>query len=1047
MTPGRMIQRAITSLLLACFLAACGDGDSSAPVATPTSTVSPTATETATPTSTATSTPTATATDIPAADFRFTQPVQQQLSLAGNVGVAITVPAAVVADSLVVTLDGSAVPLTLSGGAANGTASGVAAGQHTLTAQVRALGGQLLQTQVTFETIALDRPDECEVLNNAECFLPFPSSRFLVAADTPTGFRTQLPQSGMPVQNGRPVPVAPYNQNDGFSPTVQVLMHFVGGVDVERSNASRLLAETRSYGTRSLDADSPTVLLDADSGERILHFVENDARADDPARRVLFLRPGKSLTPGHRYIVAARDLVHADGSAVLPEAAFAALRDERPTDIAAIASRRAGFSDIFAKLDNAGVARSNLILAFDFVVGSDEGLTGQMLSMRDQAFAWLEQAAVPPAKTFTVEHVTTNDCSQPETSAWRIIEGTYQVPLFLKGDPVTSAATPALLNVDTNGDPLQNGFTNPPFTIGIPCAALADGGTPLAPIVLGHGLFGNGRGFVESLGDVAAADFNLIAGATDWRGLSAPEFAGGDITRTFIGRVILQLQNFPALPDRLRQGQLNTLVLARMMRSGAFNEDDAFKLPSGAGAFVGDEQQGYYLGGSLGGIMGLMFAALSPDVLNADVIVPAINFSILLQRATPFIQFQDILELGGIRDPMHQALLMGVIHELWVRGESAGYATHITSNPLPGTNAKHIMMTSAYLDQQVSNQGTEVAARTLGLPSLIGSLQTNLAQIPDLPGPLSSALVMYDTGGFDLDNPAHEPFIPPLANLQAQPNRCDPHGRQAVIPAARRQIAAFLKPGGQVENFCNGTCDADGPDELPFGESQRCQPVDAPTPTPTAISDTVSFDFRNGAQGWEPGFADYPIADQSIYDLEAGIRALPDELTDPGSGYFISGNNHSDDLFMFLRRRLGPEEGVQAGQRYRLHYTIRLASNAQSGCFGVGGAPGESVYLKAGGSGTPPVAVNDEGHARLNIDKGNQAQGGADASVVGDIANGTVCDPALIYYVSLTKTYTHEPVSAADDGSLWLLVGTDSGFEGTTALYYQQIDVRLEEIP
>ena len=846
MTIDRMVPRLITSVLLACFLAACSDNDPSGPLATATSTVSPTvsstATDTSTPTwtvsptstatpsatasTTSTATPSATATDIPALDFHFTQPVPQQLSLAGNVDVIVTVPAATASDSLAVTVDGGTVPVTLAGGTAHGTANAITAGQHTLMATVRALGGQLLQTQVSFETIALDRPDECEILNNAECFLPYPSSRFLVAADTPTGFRTQLPQSGMPVQNGRPVPVAPYNQNDGFSPTVQILMHFVGGVDVEQSNASRLLAATRSYGTRSLDADSPTILIDADSGERILHFVENDAHADDPARRVLFLRPGKSLTPSHRYIVAVRNLVHADGSAVLPEAVFAALRDERPTDIAAIETRRANFADIFAKLDSAGVPRSNLILAFDFVVGSDVGLTGQMLSMRDQSFEWLEQAVTSSTKTFTVENVSTNDCLQTGTAIWRTIEGTYQVPLFLKGDPVTSPATPALLNVDANGDPLQNGFTNPPFTIAISCAALADGGTPLAPVVLGHGLFGDGRGFVRSLGNVTTDGFNLIAGATDWRGLSAPEFAGDDLTRTFIGRVILQLQNFAALPDRLRQGQLNTLVLARMMRAGTFNQDDAFKLPSGAGAFVGPEQQGFYLGGSLGAIMALKNAALSPDIINADVVVPAINFSLLLQRATPFIQFQGILELGGIRDPMQQALLFGIIHELWVRGESAGYATHITSNPLPGTNAKNILMTSAYLDQEVSNQGTEVAARTLGLPSLIGSLQSGLAQIPDLPGPLPSALAMYDTGAFELDNPVDQPFIPPLANLQPQPNRCDPHGRQALIPAAQRQIAAFLRPGGQVENFCNGICDADGPDELPNGDSQRCRSVD-----------------------------------------------------------------------------------------------------------------------------------------------------------------------------------------------------------------------------
>ena len=37
-------------------------------------------------------------------------------------------------------------------------------------------------------------------------------------------------------------------------------------------------------------------------------------------------------------------------------------------------------------------------------------------------------------------------------------------------------------------------------------------------------------------------------------------------------------------------------------------------------------------------------------------------------------------------------------------------------------------------------------------------------------------------------------------------------------------------------------------------------------------------------------------------------------------------------------------------------------------------------------------------------------------------------------------------VNANSDGELWLLVGTDSGFEALTAIYYQRIDVTLTPI-
>ncbi len=223
--------------------------------------------------------------------------------------------------------------------------------------------------------------------------------------------------------------------------------------------------------------------------------------------------------------------------------------------------------------------------------------------------------------------------------------------------------------------------------------------------------------------------------------------------------------------------------------------------------------------------MGLMFTALSPDVVNANVDVPAINFSLLLQRSTDFSQFEQALKLTGITDPIQTALGIGIIHELWVRGESAGYATHITSNPLAGTNAKNILMTMAWLDQQVSNVGTEIAARTLGLPNLVGSLRTNLVDIPDRPGPLSSALQIYDTGSFDLNNPAHAPFIAPLANLAPTSSCCDPHGLRGYIPASVEQLRAFLQPGGQITNYCNGLCDAAEPDEIPFGDATPCDPL------------------------------------------------------------------------------------------------------------------------------------------------------------------------------------------------------------------------------
>ena len=215
----------------------------------------------------------------------------------------------------------------------------------------------------------------------------------------------------------------------------------------------------------------------------------------------------------------------------------------------------------------------------------------------------------------------------------------------------------------------------------------------------------------------------------------------------------------------------------------------------------------------------------------------------------------------------------------------------------------------------------------------------------------------------------------------------------------------------------------------------------------TGMSSSVrlEFDFSQGAQGWGAGFAEYSAEMEGLM-LESEIRPLPSEVGVNGTGYYLQGMNHSDDLFMFLNRRLGMDDGVVPGREYRVMFTIVLASNAPSGAVGIGGAPGESVYLKAGASPVEPEVYldSDTGYYLMDVDKGSGNSGsGTAASVVGNIANGLSAeeDPR---YISLEREHEHDyTITASPDGQVWLLVGTDSGFEGLTAIYYQSISVTL----
>jgi hypothetical protein len=209
----------------------------------------------------------------------------------------------------------------------------------------------------------------------------------------------------------------------------------------------------------------------------------------------------------------------------------------------------------------------------------------------------------------------------------------------------------------------------------------------------------------------------------------------------------------------------------------------------------------------------------------------------------------------------------------------------------------------------------------------------------------------------------------------------------------------------------------------------------------------VADDFRLGARGWEAGFADYSTLNTDM-QLDSGIRDLPPEIGVTGTGFFISGMNNSDDLFMFLTRKLTAADGVRANQRYNVSFRIKFDSQAGLGCAGIGGGPGD-VFLKAGASGEQPrVTLLDNGDFRLSVDKGQQSTGGPAATVAGTIENGTSNCSSSASFVSLEKVHQHSfVVTANGSGEIWLLVGTDSGFEAKTTLYYQSITATLTLAP
>ena len=88
----------------------------------------------------------------------------------------------------------------------------------------------------------------------------------------------------------------------------------------------------------------------------------------------------------------------------------------------------------------------------------------------------------------------------------------------------------------------------------------------------------------------------------------------------------------------------------------------------------------------------------------------------------------------------------------------------------------------------------------------------------------------------------------------------------------------------------------------------------------------------------------------SVFSLgDSGHRRLPDGLE--GSGLYIQGHNRSDNLFMFFKRQVG---GLKADAEYTAVLYLDLATNVPEGLVGIGGSPGESVFVKTGASTVEP---------------------------------------------------------------------------------------------
>jgi hypothetical protein len=683
--------------------------------------------------------------------------------------------------------------------------------------------------------------DRCDPIDLAACLAPYPNDYYTVAdPTTSTGLRLNLDRESMTANaGGLRVDPTEANRNDGFSPNNTIVTR-VPGIDTPEAFEANEIVPQMNIGAYD-DPDQRVLLINAETGGRQPIWAELDMIPAEPSQRLLIIHPAVALDYGTRYIVALRNLTNAEGDPLQPNAVFRAYRDGRETDNAAVEERRPAMEELFDRLEAAAVERSELYLAWDFTVASEESLAGRLLAMRDDAFAQLGdtnladgavQGEAPPVNGLEqtpyqlCDFDGTPECEQQGASypgyegdqptngdvylgpsqsgyAFKKVTGTITVPCYMNApgveynpsDPNTPCATGSRLHYEAGAElPSQNGNVTweAPFTCIIPRTGEAEAtmATGNPGIVFGHGLLQSNT-TTEALG-LFPASLEGVACGTDWIGLSAIDsitgeiLPGGDLT--FLANMLVGKQDlslFPALPDRSQQGYVNTLYLGRAMaHPEGFADEPEFQDAGGVSVLDIDPDDtfaglGYY-GVSLGGIFGGATTSVAPDWQRAVLSVPGMGFTTLLTRSTQFNQFLPLV-FSAYPDALERQIGTSVLQLVWDRGEPSSYIHRLTDEPFPETPPHQVLMHEALGDHQVTNVQTETMARTLG-----AAVRTPIVA----PGRLESIDYLFSD--------AVVPFWTPEQELLESPELNQPGGFDGSAALFTFDTGPIRTEGGQI---------------------------------------------------------------------------------------------------------------------------------------------------------------------------------------------------------------------------------------------------------
>ena len=627
--------------------------------------------------------------------------------------------------------------------------------------------------------IKIEGSNFCDDTNHIHCMLPFPSGAFLDVDETQdTGYRLSIDGEAIPdTRSSVSDNMVILDRLDGFSPSTQIFTAFDEVPNIEG------MATQFDIGISTMNGHN-SILLNMETGEKVHHWIELDARAQDDEETLLFLRTIEGLNHNTKYAVGFRNLVNEEGVPITSSDGFRALRDGNGTDSDGIEAQREAYEEVFEKLDAGGFERGNLQSAWWFHTASTESILQDILIMRDDAEQRLGEGGIGCQIT-DIEENFGND-----NTSLRLIRGTVTTPHYMENE---FARSPLMRGVTGDPEFVQNREID--FTMLIP-KSLAEDNTSGPLTVFGHGLFGDGDSYAMNARSIAN-EYQTVVIATDFKGWSSD----GDLdAMTF---ALMDLKEFQYQQERQMQAVVNHISMVRTI-TGVCSDTEHFKHN---GTDMIDIETVNYIGISLGGLRGPSLLAFVPELEWGVLWVGGTSFTHQVERSTHYGsdeypgQFFELLSSEvSLPSRLDRAVSIALLQSIWDSTDGETYLPFRETGYGDMLKPFDMFYLTSMMDAQVTTLSADRAVRTGNVPVVNGSAYHPFG-VEVVDGPINGSSAAYFDGDF--------PLLPTGNTNGPMWHHSLAHNLVLEVPEAKMMAYGYLISGILVD-YCDPKCTFEG---------------------------------------------------------------------------------------------------------------------------------------------------------------------------------------------------------------------------------------------